>query len=153
MKGNFWKWNKERTGGVTEITYKNNVPGKGKTTLDGLFGILTQHLNGLVDEGHSFECAEELYDLLKKNPLQYTEIHLLNLDRKIINDWTVPKFIEKYRLGRSYYLIKHVSDTEAKAFFHSRHGDGVLILFVNDTDDQWNRMSVKELKDWLRKKK
>jgi hypothetical protein len=37
----------ERTG-VTELTYKHNVPGKGKTGLDGQFGVLSHHLKRLV---------------------------------------------------------------------------------------------------------
>ena len=130
-KGSFIIWDEKRTGGVTELTYKNNVPGKGKTTLDGLFGILTQHLNDLVDQGESFETAEELYNLLKKDPLQHTEFHLLNIDReKADKEWVIPKFIEKFKLGRSYYLLKRVSNSEAKAFCHSRHGEGKTISFA-----------------------
>jgi hypothetical protein len=39
-----WKY---RTG-VEELTYKHNVPGKGKTGLDGQFGVLSQKLKQLV---------------------------------------------------------------------------------------------------------
>lgn len=130
MKGSFCEWDNERTGGVTEVSYKNNVPGKGKTTLDGLFGILTQHLNDLVDKGHSFETAEELYKLLKKFPLNYTEFHLLDLDRKLLEDFVIPKFVESYKLGRTYYLMKRVNATTAKAYYHSRHGNGKILSFT-----------------------
>jgi len=131
VKGNFCEWNKDRTGGVTEVSYKNNVPGKGKTTLDGLFGILTQHLNLLVDEGYSFDSAEELYELLTMFPLNHTEFHLLNLNRNLADEWDVPKFIEKFKLGRSYYLMKRKNNEEVKAFCHSRHGDGKTLSLVN----------------------
>ena len=131
VKGSFGKWNKERTGSLFEMSYKNNVPGKGKTSLDGLFGILTQHLNRLIDEGYSFDSAETLYNLLKKIPLQHTEFHLLSLDRNSTEDWSVPKFIENYKLGRSFYFLKRSNNNEeVKAFCHSRHGDGKIISFA-----------------------
>ena len=130
VKGNFCVWNADRTGGVIEITYKNNVPGKGKTTLDGLFGILTQHINRLIDEGHFFNSAETLYKLLIDNPIEHTEFHLLNLDRKLTDDWKVPKFVKKYQLGRSYYFMLRTSDSKAKVFCHSRHGKGKVLSFV-----------------------
>lgn len=131
MKGNFCVWNTDRTGSVIEITYKNNVPGKGKTSLDGLFGILAQFINRLVDEGHSFDSAEELYNLLKENPIEHTEFHLLNLNRKLTDAWETPKFIEKYQLGRSYYFMKRVSNDKARVYCHSRHGEGKVLSFTN----------------------
>ena len=130
VKGNFCAWNEYRTGSVVEMTYKNNVPGKGKTSLDGLFGILTQHINRLIDEKHSFDSAETLYKILTDNPIEHTEFHLLNLNRKLTDDWKVPKFVEKYQLGRSYYFMLRTSDDKAKVFCHSRHGKGKVLSFA-----------------------
>ena len=131
VKGNFGIWNEDRTGSVIEVSYKNNVPGKGKTTLDGLFGILTQHLNCLVDDGKGFDSAEELYNLLTDNPIQHTEFHLLNLNQELTDDWEAPRFIRKFKLGRSYYFMLRESNNKAQVFCHSRHGQGKVISFVN----------------------
>ena len=107
----------------------------------GLFGILTQHINRLVDEGNSFDSAEKLYTLLTENPIEHTEFHLLNLNRNLTDEWEVPKYIEKYQLGRSYYFMSRVSNSKARVYCHSRHGEGkvlslanhgeILIIFIN----------------------
>ena len=72
----------EKMTGIVELSYKNLVPGKGKTSLDGLFGILTYLIHQMVDKGGSFTTASELYELLTSSPLRYTEYHLLKLDRE-----------------------------------------------------------------------
>lgn len=115
----------EHLTGVFEATYKNNVPGKGKTKLDGAFGRMTQHLNRKIDEGEGFNSAEELYNLLQKFPLQYTEYHLLDLKRDQVN-WTraVPKDVEKESFGREMYLISNNRNGKIMGKCHSNHGAG-----------------------------
>ena len=70
------RWFDLTNGELTEVSFKVSVSGGGKTSLDGQFGIMTQHLKRLVNHGKSFSTAEELYDLLVKYPLRYSEFHL-----------------------------------------------------------------------------
>ena len=116
--------------GVMERTYKNNVPGKGKSPLDGQFGIQGQSLTRQVDEGGSFRNVEELYDLLLQCPLQYTEYHLLDLKRGV-QDWRVTKEIEKLPLSRGFYLLQN-DHGKITGFPHSRHGTGRRLYVLDE---------------------
>ena len=111
-----------RISGIIEKTYKNNVPGKDKSPLDGQFGIQGQSLTRQIDEGGSFSTVEELYELLLERPLQHTEYHLLDLKRDLV-DWGVEKDIEKLPLSRGYYLLTN-ENGKITGFPHSRHGKG-----------------------------
>jgi len=125
IKAQFAHW-KGRTG-IEELSYKNNVPGKGKSPLDCLFGILSQQLTSAIDEGASFNNETELYLLCATNPLNNTYYHLLNLDREKMN-WSndVHKAIKDLKIGRKYYLLIN-NDNEVRGFTHSRHGAGDVI--------------------------
>ena len=116
--------------GVTEKTYKNNVPGKGKSPLDGQFGVLGQSLTRQVDEGGAFSTAEELYELLLERPLQYTEYYLLDLKRDLVN-WKVTKEIEKLPLSRGFYLLKN-ENGKVTGYPHSRHGAGKRLSLLDE---------------------
>ena len=116
--------------GITEKTYKNNVPGKGKSPLDGQFGIQGQSLTRQVDEGGSFSTVEELYDLLLQRPLEYTEYHLLDLKRGFW-DWKVSKEIEKLPLSRGFYLLKN-DNGQITGYPHSRHGAGRRLPLLDE---------------------
>ena len=125
--------------GVTEKTYKNNVPGKGKSPLDGQFGIQGQSLTRQIDEGGSFSNVAELYSLLLERPLQYTEYHLLDLKRDILN-WKVDKKIEKLPLSRGFYLLKNEGG-KISGFPHSRHGTGRRLTLL-DEGEFFNCISI-----------
>jgi len=118
---------KEDTG-IDELTYKNNVPGKGKTKLDGAFGRMTQHLHRKVDEGESFDSAEELFEIMNKFPLQYTEYHLLDLKRDQVN-WTrvLPKEVEDESFGREFYLLTNSNGIIAGNCY-SGFGEGRILV-------------------------
>lgn len=117
--------------GIDEVTYKNNVPGKGKTKLDGAFGKMTQHLHRKVDEGNSFNSAEELFQLMKKFPLQYTVYHLLNLKRDQVN-WTaqLPKCLDDESFGREFYLLTN-NDGRVIGKCYSNHSKGRELACLN----------------------
>ena len=119
-----------RLSGIMEKTYKNNVPGKGKSPLDGQFGIQGQSLTRQIDEGGSFTTVKELYNLLLERPLQYTEYHLLDLKRDHV-DWTVKKGVEKLPLSRGFYLLKN-ENGKITGFPHSRHGKGRRLTLLDE---------------------
>ena len=119
-----------RLTGIMEKTYKNNVPGKGKSPLDGQFGIQGQSLTRQIDDGGSFSTVEELYSLLLERPLQYTEYHLLDLKRHLV-DWRVEKEVEKLPLSRGYYLLKN-ENGKITGFPHSRHGTGKRLIALDE---------------------
>ena len=122
--------------GVFEATYKTNVPGKGKTKLDGKFGKMTQHLHRIIDEGGSFDTAEELYELLRQHPLEHTEYHLLDLKRDQVN-WicSIPAEVEATPFEREMYLlsneVKEERGSAVKTVIlgknHSNHGAGKIL--------------------------
>ena len=112
--------------GVTDRSYKTSVSGDGKSNLDGLFGVLTRHLKGLVDSGASFQNAKELCALLTKNPLNHTEIHHFLPKRDIFN-WSFlhAASAKQYSLSNCY-LIQN-NDGEYSSKTHSRHGNMVCL--------------------------
>jgi hypothetical protein len=59
-----------------ERTCKTSVAGCGKTALDGMFGVLSQHLAKLNDKGYSYKSADELWDLMNEFPLNFSYFHL-----------------------------------------------------------------------------
>ena len=87
IKAEFAHWERRTEGKVKEISYKNNVPGKGKSSLDGQFGVFTQVLNGAVDEGESFTNEKELFKICEQYPLE--------------NTYYLPQYKTKY-LRKSY---------------------------------------------------
>ena len=125
--------------GVLEKTYKNNVPGKGKSALDGQFGIQGQSLTRQIDEGGSFSTAEELYDLLLERPLQYTEYHLLDLKRGATS-WAVSKEVEKLPLSRGFYLLKN-DGGKITGFPHSRHSTGRRLHLLDEGESFYNNIT------------
>ena len=131
IKAEFAHW-KERTG-IEEVSYKNNVPGKGKSPLDCQFGVFTQKLNRAVDEGESFDDVNSLYDICLKYPLKNTHYHLLDLNRSKVNfDKDVHRAIVNLNIGRKYYLLLNEGD-HVRGFTHSRHGEGESIPLLKGT--------------------
>jgi hypothetical protein len=125
-KGMIAKW--RGLTGVREASYKTMVPGCGKTSLDGMFGILGQHLSRLVDQGESFNSAEELWGLLDRFPLKYSFFHLFKPQRtKAFYFDPNDAGIKNLKLRSSFYLIKCDDDGKVWGFCHSRHGKGVRL--------------------------
>ena len=133
-------------GGCYETAYKVMVAGCGKTALDGenlycyhkidhssgtlthpplllgMFGVLTMHLARLVNYGHSFEGAEDIYNLLKRFPLQHSEFHLFKPNRKLLI-WPAPA---KNCQLKQFYLVEYERDNQiASGKYHSGHGTKV----------------------------
>ena len=94
-----------------------------------MFGVLTRHLQRLVDGGASFKNAAELYNLLVKHPLKHSEFHLFLPQRLAVN-WKVDtKLVEK--LG-SYYLLEYDIETRKTiGKVHSLHSNGSELNGLN----------------------
>ena len=123
----------EHRTGIFEATYKNNVPGQGKGPLDGQFGIQSQAINGAVNDGHSFESAEQLYEICKEYRLENTFYYLLDLKRDKVNfSNESDKCIKDLKLGRRHYLLRNEKE-EVIAHTHSRHGKGESIPLLKGT--------------------
>lgn len=123
-KGMIAKWH--ALTGVHEASYKTMVPGCGKTSLDGMFGILGQHLSRLVDQGESFNSAEELWGLLDQNPLKYSFFHLFQPQRNKVSYFDPEDTgIKNLKLRSLFYLITCDDDGKVWGFCHSRHGKGL----------------------------
>ena len=121
----------EKMAGTVEKSYTNLVPGKGKTSLDGKFGIFTQKLHRLVDEGASFSSAEELYNLCVANPLKYTDYHLLQIQRDKVKDkLIISKAVDDLSLGRSHYLLMN-HNGKVEGFCHILHGEGKCLPLLD----------------------
>ena len=117
---------------IVELTFKVMVSGCGKTSLDGMFGIMTQHLTRLINHGHSFSTAEELYDLLVEYPLRHSEFHLFQPKRTALYDWTVSQPTKDIGM-KWFYLLRY--DAEKKCttgFHHSRHSSGIHLKAVDE---------------------
>lgn len=131
-KGNMARWYLLTNQAIVETSFKVMVSGGGKTSLDGLFGIMTQHLNRLVNHGHSFATAEELYELLVKFPLRHSEFHLFQPNRDNMVDWSVTREIEELGI-KSFYRLEYDEENECTtAFYHSRHSVGVRLNAVDE---------------------
>ena len=86
-----------------------------------MFGVLTMHLARLVNHGHSFESAEDLYHLLSSFPLMHSFFHLFRPKRKVI-----PMPVPRDMLS-AFHLVQYDRTTKvASARFHSQHGTDVL---------------------------
>ena len=132
---------------IIELTYKVMVSGCGKTSLDGHFGIMTQHLTRLINLGHSFSTAEELYDLFVEYPLRYSEFHLFQPKRTDLYDWTVSKAVKDIGI-KSFYLLRY--DAEKKcttAFHHSRHSLGIRLKAVDESASQHTNSKIEDRSD------
>ena len=54
----------------------------------GMFGIITMHLVRLVNYGHSYQSAQDLFELLKEFPLRNSSYHLFKPCRNLLS-WPV----------------------------------------------------------------
>ena len=92
-----------------------------------MFGVLTMHLARLVNHGHSFEGAEDIFNLLRLHPLQHSFFHLFDPKRDIVR-WPQPK--PNTQLSK-FHLVQYDRDSK-KAFgkYHSKYG--TAIKFVVD---------------------
>ena len=135
-KGMIAKW--YALTGVREASYKTMVPGCGKTSLDGMFGILGQHLSRLVDQGESFNSAEELWGLLDRNPLKYSFFHLFQPQRSKVSYFDAEDTgIKSLKLRSLFYLITCDDDGKVWGFCHSRHGKGLRLEMLESSADAW----------------
>ena len=63
----------------------------------GMFGILTMHLVRLVNYGHSYQSAQDLFELLKEFPLKNSNYHLFKPCRNLLSWPVVDKTTSKLR--------------------------------------------------------
>ena len=86
-----------------------------------MFGVLTMHLNRLVNYGHSFEGAKELYDLLSTYPLNHSFFHLFEPQRKKLPIPT-PRCKDISEM-QNFYFVKYDRDKGiATGKYHSEVG-------------------------------
>ena len=124
-----------------EKSFKTTVPGCGKTSLDGMFGIISQFLAKVNNAGMSFRNAEELWNILDNSGLNFSYFHLFKPARaKMMQFEFDEKQIKKMSLGSNYYLLRREDNGEIYGHHHSRHGDGVRLKALeskrNDSFDQ-----------------
>ena len=103
-----------------EIMYKVMVAGCGKTALDGMFGILTMHLVRLVNYGHSYQTAEDLFDLLSLFPLSRSSYHLYKPKRSLLK-WPRPN--TKTSKLNQLHLLQYCQEVQ-DAEYHSTKLEG-----------------------------
>ena len=139
--------------GTTELSYKVMVSGKGKTNLDGYFGVLGRHLRSLVDMKHSFTNARELYQLLTDFPLQHSHYHLFLPTRDMIN-WYVPSPVRSIGLPNAYLLLYDEDSGKITVKIHSRHSEGKMYDALDeyyryhpDCGDETQTISLSELSE------
>jgi len=84
-----------------------------------MFGVLTMHLARLVNHGHSFEGAEDIFNLLCEHPLQHSFFHWFAPQRDIIR-WPQPK---PNSVLSKFHLVEYNSVSKtATAKYHSKYG-------------------------------
>ena len=99
-----------------------------------MFGVLTMHLTRLVNYGHSYEGAEDLFDLLSNYPLQHSFFHLFKPKRKLLpfpkpqnNDAGLSNFhFIEYDRDNGTAAGKYHSDVGTKTQFQSHPIDGLI---------------------------
>ena len=98
-------------------------------------------LNQAVNEGESFASSEELYEVCMKFPLNFTEYHLLEMNRQELNWDNIPKAIERMKIGRTHYLIRNIGG-KIVGFHHSRHSKGEELpqLLLKPGDDKSGKL-------------
>lgn len=134
----------KRTDAAYETSYKVSVAGCGKTQLDvsyyyyfstllfffiklptynknsfyhhGMFGVLTMHLGRLVNYGHSYQNAEDLFNMLSNFPLQYSFFHLFKPMR---NKLPIPTPNDKASLSNFHLIRFDATKGIAKGRYHS----------------------------------
>jgi hypothetical protein len=109
--------------GAYEVSYKVSVAGCGKTALDGLFGVLTMHLLRLVNHGHSYEKASDIFRILQEFPLQHTHVHLMTPQR---NKIPIPKPKDDSGLSNFHLVLYDREMKVAKARYFSEYSNDIL---------------------------
>ena len=85
-----------------------------------MFGVLTMHLARLVNYGHSYETAEDIFDLLLRYPLNHTYVHLYKPKRKYL---PYPKPRNAAAGLSNFHLIEYDNEKgTAAGKFHSHIG-------------------------------
>ena len=81
-----------------------------------MFGVLTMHIGRLVNNGHSFDGAEDLFNLLSKFPLQHSFFHLFKPKRKKL---PIPTPKDKTALSNFHLITFDNESGIAKCRYHS----------------------------------
>ena len=84
-----------------------------------MFGVLTMHLSRLVNHGHSFEGAEDLFNLLSEFPLQHSFYHLFKPQRKSLR---IPAPTAVTELSNFHFTQYDQEQRIAKGKYHSLYG-------------------------------
>ena len=72
-----------------------------------MFGVLTMHLSRLVNSGHSFEGAEDLFNLLSAFPLRHSFFHLFQPQRHKLR---IPEPSNQAKDITNFYLMEYDRD-------------------------------------------
>lgn len=129
-----------------EKSFKTTVPGCGKTSLDGLFGIISQFLARANNAGKSFKTAEELWEILDSADIDYCYFHLFEPSRDQMNHFQYEKKVEKKvkSLGVNNYYYLTYKDGEVRGYYHSRHGEGKHLALLDSSDENSQLAERKE---------
>ena len=90
-----------------------------------MFGVLTMHLTRLVNHGHSYKGAEDLFDLLSRYPLNHSFFHLFRPKRKSVNFPTPPD--NNAGLSNFHFISFDRDIGEAYGKYHSDIGTKTLL--------------------------
>ena len=86
-----------------------------------MFGVLTMHLARLVNYGHSYEQAEDLFNLLSTYPLQHSFFHLFKPKRGKL-PFPTPTSKEL----SNFYIVEYDNDKGvAVGRYHSKVGKDI----------------------------
>ena len=90
-----------------------------------MFGVLTMHLTRLVNHGHGYEGAGDLFDLLSEFPLEHSFFHLFKPKR---NSIPFPSPVNNDAGLSNFHLVKFDRDSgEGMGKYHSDVGTEVLL--------------------------
>ena len=81
----------------------------------GMFGIITMHLVRLVNYGHSYQSAQDLFELLKEFPLRNSSYHLFKPCRNLLS-WPV---IDKTTSGLKNFICWNLIPSNRKLLVNS----------------------------------
>ena len=85
-----------------------------------MFGVLTMHLNCLVNNGHLYKGAEDLFELLSVFPLKHSFFHLFQPKRNVL---PFPRPSNNKAKLSKFYFIKFDKDIgAASGKYHSDVG-------------------------------
>ena len=108
----------------------------------GMFGVLTMHLVRLVNYGHSYQSAKDLFELLRVFPLRSSSYHLFKPRRNLLTWPVIDKTMSKLRKlhllefdskkQKAYGKLHSNVSTKIEYYVHKK--EGLQIRATNKED-------------------